>query len=96
MGKKAEGHVGERERIQLLLWRAGLGATPAQVDAATAKGYTQAVEDMLTYPDAAARPTDTPAVAGAARYRSRRGREGGLSEVRHGNDERAKQRTLRW
>ncbi len=45
--------MSERERVQLLLWRAGFGATPAQVDAATAKGYTQAVEDILNYPDEA-------------------------------------------
>ena len=43
--------MGDRERVQLLLWRAGMGATPAQVDAATAKGYAQAVADVLTYPD---------------------------------------------
>ncbi len=50
----------ERERVQLLLWRAGFGATPAQVDAATTKGYPQAVEDVLTYPDAAATPPPLP------------------------------------
>ena len=49
----------ERERVQLLLWRAGFGATPAQVDTATAKGYIQAVEDMLNYPDA---PADAPSL----------------------------------
>ena len=52
--------VGERERVQLLLWRAGFGATPAQVDAATAKGYAQAVEDMLDYPDRPAPPPPLP------------------------------------
>jgi uncharacterized protein (DUF1800 family) len=52
--------VGERERVQLLLWRAGMGATPAQVDAATAKGYTQAVEDIVTYPDELASPPSLP------------------------------------
>lgn len=52
--------MGERERTQLLLWRAGLGATPAQVDTATAKGYAQAVEDMLIYPDEAATPPTLP------------------------------------
>jgi uncharacterized protein (DUF1800 family) len=52
--------VGERERVQLLLWRAGMGATPAQVDAATAKGYAAAVDDMLNYPDAAASAPDLP------------------------------------
>ncbi|MHB8645929.1 MAG: DUF1800 domain-containing protein [Thermomicrobiales bacterium] len=36
-----------RDQIQLLLWRAGLGATPAQVDAAAALGYAQAVENIL-------------------------------------------------
>ena len=49
----------ERERVQLLLWRAEFGATPAQVDAATAKGYVQAVEDVLNYPDV---PADAPAL----------------------------------
>ena len=51
--------MGDREHVQLLLWRAGMGATPAQVDAATAKGYAAAVDDMLNYPDTAgaARPT---------------------------------------
>ena len=49
--------MGERERVQLLLWRAGLGATPAQVDAAFAGGYTQAVETMLAATDV---PTPPP------------------------------------
>ena len=53
--------MGERERTQLLLWRAGMGATPAQVDAATAKGYAQAVEDLLTYPDQPAPAPTLPA-----------------------------------
>ena len=52
--------MGERERVQLLLWRAGMGATPAQVDAATAKGYAAAVDDMLNYPDAPASAPDLP------------------------------------
>ena len=52
--------MSERERVQLLLWRAGLGATPAQVDAATAKGYAQAVEDILTYPGQGASPPALP------------------------------------
>jgi uncharacterized protein (DUF1800 family) len=52
--------VSERERVQLLLWRAGFGATPAQVDAATAKGYAQAVEDLLGYPDRPATPPPLP------------------------------------
>src|SRR5258708_21097247 len=39
--------MAERDRVQLLLWRAGFGATPAQVDAATALGYAQVVENML-------------------------------------------------
>ena len=39
--------MGERERVQLLLWRANLGATAAQVDAATANGYATAVETVL-------------------------------------------------
>jgi uncharacterized protein (DUF1800 family) len=52
--------VGDRERVQLLLWRAGMGATPAQVDAATAKGYAQAVEDLLSYPDELAPPPSLP------------------------------------
>src|SRR6478672_13151802 len=38
-----------RDQVQLLLWRAGFGATPAQVDAATAVGYSQAVENILTF-----------------------------------------------
>jgi len=46
--------MSDRDRVQLLLWRAGFGATPAQVDAATQKGYTAAVEDVLSYPDQAA------------------------------------------
>jgi hypothetical protein len=53
-------NVGERERVQLLLWRAGFGATPAQVDVATAKGYAQAVEDVLGYPDRPAPPPSLP------------------------------------
>ncbi len=53
--------MGDRERTQLLLWRAGLGATPAQVDAAAAKGYAQAVEDLLNYPDQAAPAPTLPA-----------------------------------
>jgi uncharacterized protein (DUF1800 family) len=53
--------MGDRERVQLLLWRAGMGATPAQVDAATAKGYTAAVEDVLNYPDAPATAPTLPA-----------------------------------
>ncbi len=53
--------MGDRERVQLLLWRAGMGATPAQVDAATAKGYAAAVDDMLNYPDASANAPDLPA-----------------------------------
>jgi uncharacterized protein (DUF1800 family) len=52
--------VGDRERVQFLLWRAGMGATPAQVDAATAKGYAQAVEDLLAYPDQPAPPPTLP------------------------------------
>ncbi|MDQ6601127.1 MAG: DUF1800 domain-containing protein [Chloroflexota bacterium] len=52
--------MGERERVQLLLWRAGFGATPTQVDAATAKGYNQAVEDILNYPDESASPPPIP------------------------------------
>ena len=52
--------MGDRDRVQLLLWRAGMGATPAQVDAATAKGYAAAVEDMLNYPDAPANAPDLP------------------------------------
>jgi len=52
--------MGDRERVQLLLWRAGMGATPAQVDAATAKGYAAAVDDMLNYPDAPAQAPDLP------------------------------------
>jgi len=51
----------DRERIQLLLWRAGFGATPAQVDTATATGYTQAVEGILNYPDEVASPPPIPA-----------------------------------
>ena len=53
--------MGDRERVQLLLWRAGMGATPAQVDAATAKGYATAVDDLLNYPDAPAQAPDLPA-----------------------------------
>ena len=49
-----------RDQVQLLLWRAGLGATPAQVDAATAKGYSQAVEDVLTFGNPPASPTIPP------------------------------------
>ncbi|MGI8854647.1 MAG: DUF1800 domain-containing protein [Thermomicrobiales bacterium] len=52
--------MSERERVQLLLWRTGFGATPAQVDAATAQGYTQAVEDVLGYPDQPATPPPLP------------------------------------
>ncbi|MHB8644594.1 MAG: DUF1800 domain-containing protein [Thermomicrobiales bacterium] len=52
--------MSERERVQLLLWRAGLGATPAQVDAATVKGYTQSVEDILNFPDESAPPPPIP------------------------------------
>ena len=53
--------MGDRERVQLLLWRAGMGATSAQVDAATAKGYAATVDDMLNYPDAPASAPDLPA-----------------------------------
>ncbi len=53
--------MGDRERVQLLLWRAGMGATPAQIDAATAKGYAGAVDDMLNYPDVPASAPDLPA-----------------------------------
>jgi uncharacterized protein (DUF1800 family) len=52
--------MSERDRVQLLLWRAGFGAPPTQVDAATAKGYTQTVEDVLGYPDTAAKPPAIP------------------------------------
>ncbi len=52
--------MGDRERVQLLLWRAGMGATPAQVDAATANGYAAAVDDILNYPDAPANAPDLP------------------------------------
>ncbi len=52
--------MGDRERVQLLLWRAGMGATPAQVDAATAKGYAAAVDDILNYPDIPAQAPDLP------------------------------------
>ncbi len=52
--------MGDRERVQLLLWRAGMGATPAQVDAATAKGYAAAVDDILNYSDAPANAPDLP------------------------------------
>ena len=52
--------MSERERVQLLLWRAGFGATPAQVDAATAKGYMQTVEDLLNYPDESASSPPLP------------------------------------
>jgi len=52
----------ERDRVQLLLWRTGMGATPAQVDAATAQGYAAAVDAVLNYPDqpAANAPTVPP------------------------------------
>src|SRR5947209_7166948 len=46
-----------RDQVQLLLWRTGYGATPAQVDAATAPGYAQAVENVLTFGDSPASPT---------------------------------------
>ncbi len=52
--------MGDRERVQLLLWRAGMGATPARVDAATANGYAAAVDDILNYPDAPANAPDLP------------------------------------
>ena len=52
--------MSDRDRVQLLLWRAGLGATPAQVDVAAAKGYAAAVEDVLNYPDVPA--SDAPDV----------------------------------
>ncbi len=52
--------MGERERVQLLLWRAGFGATPAQVDAAGAQGYTRAVKVVLGYPDQPATPPPLP------------------------------------
>src|SRR5260370_18494757 len=52
--------MGDRERVQLLLWRAGMGATPAQVDAATAKGYAGAVDDFLNYSDTPANAPDLP------------------------------------
>ena len=52
--------MGDRERVQLLLWRAGMGATPTQVDAATAKGYAAAVDDMLNYSDTPASAPDLP------------------------------------
>ncbi len=52
--------MGDRERVQLLLWRAGMGATPAQVDAATTNGYTAAVDAILNYPDAPANAPDVP------------------------------------
>ncbi len=51
--------MSERDRVQFLLWRAGFGATPAQVDAATAKGYAATVDDLLNYADA---PADAPQV----------------------------------
>jgi len=50
----------ERDRVQLLLWRTGLGATPAQVDAVTAQGYAAAVDAVLNYPDQPA--SNAPAV----------------------------------
>lgn len=50
----------ERDRVQLLLWRAGLGATPAQVDTTAAKGYTTAVDEVVNYPDIPA--PDAPTV----------------------------------
>ena len=50
----------DRARVQLLLWRTGFGATPAQVDAATDRvtqqGYAAVVDDVLAYPDAPAPP----------------------------------------
>jgi len=49
-----------RDQVQLLLWRAGLGATPAQVDAATALGYAQAVENVLAATDTPTPPTLPP------------------------------------
>ncbi len=52
--------MSDRDRVQLLLWRAGLGATPVQVDAAAAKGYAAAVDDLLNFPDAPA--PDAPEV----------------------------------
>ena len=52
--------MGDRDRVQLLLWRAGFGATPAQVDAATAQGYAAAVDGILTYPDQPASPPALP------------------------------------
>ena len=52
--------MAERERVQLLLWRARMGATPTQVDDATAKGYAVAVDDILNYPDTAATAPDLP------------------------------------
>jgi len=39
--------MSDRDRVQQLLWRANLGATPAQVDAALALGYAAAVEQVL-------------------------------------------------
>ncbi|MDQ6601961.1 MAG: DUF1800 domain-containing protein [Chloroflexota bacterium] len=49
-----------RDQVQLLLWRAGLGATPAQVDAATSPGYMQAVENVVTATSTPASPPLPP------------------------------------
>ena len=53
--------MGDRERVQLLLWRAGFGATSAQVDAVVAQGYAAAVDGILSYPDQPAPAPDLPA-----------------------------------
>ncbi len=50
----------DRARVQLLLWRTGFGATPAQVDAASDRarqnGYAAVVDDVLAFPDPPAPP----------------------------------------
>ena len=52
-----------RDQVQLLLWRAGFGATPAQVDAATALGYSATVENLLAFAGPPPSGPNLPAIA---------------------------------
>ncbi len=49
-----------RDQVQLLLWRAGLGATPAQIDAAATQEYAQLVDGMLTFTSSHLQPPPLP------------------------------------
>jgi uncharacterized protein (DUF1800 family) len=53
----------DRQRVARLLRRAGFGASVAEIDEWTAKGYAATVEHLLAFPPAGGRPDDAEVLA---------------------------------